>query len=388
MNQAILGQQVEGMRLAVRKHLQPQTALTKLISDTGVSSLCPLLRLDYFDPIRDAPLDVMHTLHGNVQRVIQLLSRHRSSDVQNAEVNAAFLQNQPDDEMFTYLDVCDVKSDPSAFQVLWSDNTLTWVDTTKFLRDARKHEGGNNAITQYQRRRRALRESSNVVAPENAIYVDIIGHKTDDHARSHYRAILADGTVAWDRVCPDSLARNIDVVVSYERRCAAIQQPITNQHGAFVKRTEDFRISKEALVSADGRLELIPQPPTLLPWSCRSALSTQAGRMKMHDSLVWCEHWAEYNLGGLLSAEGERILFQYINLLRRLVARDIRLSHVREFERITPIALSQLELLLPVTEFPILVHALLHVPAQMSWFGPVKNTWMFTFERFLIVVTS
>ena len=103
--------------------------------------------------------------------------------------------------------------------------------------------------------------------------------------------------------------------------------------------------------------------------------------MKMHDSLIWCEHWAVFQLSGFLSPEGERILFRYFDFLRRLVAREIRQSEASELERLSSLVLSELELLLSATEFTILVHVLLHVPAQLKWFGPAKNTWMFMFER-------
>ena len=64
-----------------------------------------------------------------------------------------------------------------------------------------------------------------------------------------------------------------------------------------------------------------------------------------------------------------------------MTARTIRLSEAATLQTVVGEVLSQLELILPATEFTILVHVLVHVPAQLAWFGPAHTTWMFAFER-------
>ena len=70
------------------------------------------------------------------------------------------------------------------------------------------------------------------------------------------------------------------------------------------------------------------------------------------------------------------------------MARSICPSEVRELKVVGAIVLSELELVLPATEFTILVHALVHVPDQLAWFGPANATWMFAFERFMMLHLS
>ena len=388
VGQGVFGQLVEGMQVAVANKSKPAKALTKLTSDTGVTGVCPLLRLQYFDPVRDAPIDMMHTLHNNVQRIIKTISQQKHLGVSNADLNAAHQAqegqtDQPDEnDKFTYVDVCDYQDAPPAYLVLWSDDSVTWVNRKSLRRDVIASEGRyDNAITQYERRQASLQVMDvGDCAPNRSKYVDVIGHRSNDHGRSHYLVLLADGSVAWDHVNKDSHALNIDVICKYERR-TAIQQPIPRRHGTFTRATEPIEIKQSELDAADKRLDSIPQSPSLLPWSCRSPFTTQAGRMKMHDSLVWCEHWAAYHTAGLLPKDGERILLQYFDFLRRLVARSIRHSEIDSLERQSGIVLSELELVLPATEFTILVHVLHHIPAQLRWFGPARCTWMFSFER-------
>jgi hypothetical protein len=64
------------------------------------------------------------------------------------------------------------------------------------------------------------------------------------------------------------------------------------------------------------------------------------------------------------------------------MARSMTTNEASALEKTAGVVLSELELVLPVTEFTILVHALVHVPAQLAWFGPACTTWMFSFERF------
>ena len=48
--------------------------------------------------------------------------------------------------------------------------------------------------------------------------------------------------------------------------------------------------------------------------------------------------------------------------------------------------LSELEMILPKTEFSILIHTPGHFPAQLRWLGPSQNVWMLLFERCVVSV--
>jgi hypothetical protein len=224
------------------------TALSRLMTDCGVSALCPVNRLAYFDISRDAVIDMMHTSHDNTQRVLDLLRGTRSLDYTNAD-----MMNE-----------------------LERESVLT-----------------------------------------------------------------------------------------------------------FVKQTLPFDVSSSHRVSADERLASQPRVPSLLPWTVRAPLTQAAGRMRMHDSLLYLAHWAPLHLSSLLTPEPRRILIQFFTLLKRLNAREVRLSRINDLRTAAAVALSELELVFPLTEFPITMHLVLHIPNQLQWFGPSNNTWMFMFERLL-----
>jgi hypothetical protein len=54
-------EKVINMQEAVKLRVKPKSVLTELTTNTGVSGPCPLMRLPYFDPIRDCVIDMMHT---------------------------------------------------------------------------------------------------------------------------------------------------------------------------------------------------------------------------------------------------------------------------------------------------------------------------------------
>ena len=131
-------------------------------------------------------------------------------------------------------------------------------------------------------------------------------------------------------------------------------------------------------------MSVLPRVPALLPWSVRSPLTKAAGRMKMHDYLLYAKHWAPLHLRGLLTVDVFEILVSYFGFLSHLTERSMRPSRASELNVEAAVVLSELELVLPATEFSILVHALVHVPSQLAWFGPARTTWMFSFERCVV----
>lgn len=49
------------LRKGVNTGLKRKKELDEYTTKTGVADRCPLMRLEYFDPIRDCPIDMMHT---------------------------------------------------------------------------------------------------------------------------------------------------------------------------------------------------------------------------------------------------------------------------------------------------------------------------------------
>jgi hypothetical protein len=60
-DQLKLIERVVNLRSDVRAGIATKTSLKELTTETGVVGPCPLTRLPYFDPIRDCPIDMMHT---------------------------------------------------------------------------------------------------------------------------------------------------------------------------------------------------------------------------------------------------------------------------------------------------------------------------------------
>lgn len=301
----------------------------------------------------------------------------------------------------------DVAGKHSEFKVLWANGDVSWVDAQTFLRDVVRSEGSkNNVIVRYDkdlaaRAKRAAAEAQSAHHAQRWIYEDIRNHKDDSRGnRSEYEVVWKNGQTSWEPVSQfradvvQAEGTRSNVITVYEERvkqadrqarASAIKKPTISQAREFatwVQHTEALEINKEDRPRADARLAVLPRVPSLLPWSVRSPLTTAAGRMKMHDLLLYAKHWAPLHLRGLLQESTAEVILAYFDFIARLTARTMTKNETVVLEAAAGVVLSELELVLPVTEFTILVHALVHVPKQLAWFGPACTTWMFAFERY------
>jgi hypothetical protein len=363
----------------------------------------------------------LFTASGNVKRVLEIFRGVRNLDLANDESfgaqasgkanrAAAGTDEKTINDYYKYTAVIghrDVNGRRVEYNVLWSDSSLTWVDAVKFERDVIRAEGReNNTITRYEHevaekvRRAQAKARKPTRAGATFSYHDIRNHRNDAKGnRSHYEVVWDTGETTWEPSA--TLRRDVEaaegqrsnIITAYEARVRAEERDLRAQAGkkptiaqarefaTWVERTQALELKKDQRVRADNRLAVLPRVPSLLPWSVRSPLTTAAGRMKAHDLLLYAKHWAPLHLRGLLKDDVYAILIAYFAFLSRLTARSITQQEASELEEVAGRVLSELELVLPVTELAVLVHVLVHVPKQLAWFGPACTTWMFSFER-------
>ena len=78
-------QKLADIKDAVRLGVKPAKELNEYVTSTGVYGPCPLMRLEYFDPIRDSVIDMMHTGAGDIKRVLEIFRGIRNLTLSNDE---------------------------------------------------------------------------------------------------------------------------------------------------------------------------------------------------------------------------------------------------------------------------------------------------------------
>jgi hypothetical protein len=384
-----------------------KTAVNNLIQKNGVWGRCPFTRLTYFDPTRDVVVDLMHTIGGNVKRTMDLFRGNRvltltnkarsalgldlTGKAQRSEVKepsrAAKKPKQRETaELHHYLAVTGERRTSVVglqYKVLWADGSLTWEPASEFTKSVYASEGlTSNVITKYEQQRAPSQRKRHAQQAETYAYRDVLNHKDVQGKRSQYEVWWEDGTTSWEPVTQflrdATRAEGSDNVVSrYEARK---KRERAQDFASWVEKLNDFVVSETEQIEADSVFTNIPVVPSLLPWSVRAPLTGAAGRMKMHDYILWCERWAGFHLRGRFDHENRRLLVAYYRYMGRLVSRKITARDIAALKTERGV-LAELELALPPTEFTILVHVLVHVPEQLEWFGPAPTTWMFLYER-------
>ena len=312
--------------------VQGKQAAKKGTSRRGVREHDPGARLTYHDIIRDTPIDPAHTISGVIKHHHQCFRGKRKLKLHSFPIEGTPRRQAATAETFSYVRILDHEDDETSgeraqYRVLWSDGSTTWVSLETLREDVELGEGQwDNAITRYEAR---LVSSSPRASPR------------------------------------PSLIDSRDPAVEFS---------------VWVDRTKQLALSEKRQERADASLSAIPHSSSILPWSCKAPFTSHQ-RMKMHDYILWVEHWAPYHLRGQFDVETNRILCAFYDFLRRLVARSIRPSEIHALEELAPIVLSELELVLPPTQWHILLHMIVHLPEQMSWFGPCSSNWMFLYER-------
>jgi hypothetical protein len=366
----------------------------------------------------------MHVGAGNVKRVLEIFRGVRNLTISNGAAYEALpnrkarrtkkdKQSDQRNKVFEYSAVVDHRDKTSKreYRVLWADGSLTWEQAEPFLDDVQQAEGKCNVVTKYleqlpaeagARGLRTRRVQNTLSSADSWPYKAVIGHRNDiSGARSEYHVAWLDGSFTWEpvsRFLPDveqCEGKGANVITEYETQIKKVrtlaQTPSiqtssieqAKRLATWVEQTETLEMTSANRVRADERLATAPRVPSLLPWSVRSPLTSSAGRMKMHDYLLYARHWAPLHLRGFFKENVAAILISYFQLISRMTDRVIRMQEVTQLRSDVGEVLSQLELILPATEFTILVHVLVHIPDQLAWFGPAHTTWMFGFERWV-----
>jgi len=76
-------------------------------------------------------------------------------------------------------------------------------------------------------------------------------------------------------------------------------------------------------------------------------------------------------------------LLDMFAILRELASRRVAANSLDQLELRIAVWLSTAELVLPATEMAIVLHLMVHLPAEIRRWGPVKEYWMYSVERCL-----
>jgi len=177
-----------------------------------------------------------------------------------------------------------------------------------------------------------------------------------------------------------------NVVAVYEAKLAGVDLHAWTSiashevRGLHMLQAVELDVARRAYLDLD--MSKIPFNPNMWPMNLRTALS-HPERLNMHEQLLWAETYAEYQLRAEWSQHPliQAVLREYWRMICALSARRISLAQVDQLEGAVWSTLSRLEMILPKTELSVLMHTPGHFPAQLRWFGPSQNVWMFTFER-------
>ena len=328
-----------------------QAALDRLMAEVGrndKSSFCDLITRD---EVRDAALEPMHTLAVVIGRVSGAIGQARgealvkslsalgakgkaaksssSASAPGRSSKKASLAAVPD--IHEYIAILDHEDDLSTgsrtrYQVMWKNagptgEQVTWTDARRFHADALRAEGALNVVAVYE---------------ANLSGLDL---------------------EAW---APDASCNLSDAV----RQLRAIE------------------LQEERRTYLDLDMSTIPFNPHMWPVNLRTAMS-HPNRLNMHEKLLWAETYAIYQLRAEWDQQPliSEALRDFFRMIRALAARRISLAQIDRLVSEVWRILSKLERILPETEFSVLVHTPGHFCAQLSWFGPSQNVWMFLFER-------
>ena len=111
----------------------------------------------------------------------------------------------------------------------------------------------------------------------------------------------------------------------------------------------------------------------------------QLSGMKSHDFHIFIQRILPLAIRGSLTKEVRQVLFELSDLIKKLCARTLHRDVLQECDSKIPVIMCKLERLFPPAFFDIMLHVLVHLPAEAILAGPAQYRWMFPFERLAIV---
>ncbi|XP_072171032.1 uncharacterized protein [Diadema setosum] len=147
---------------------------------------------------------------------------------------------------------------------------------------------------------------------------------------------------------------------------------------------QDVSLSKAQLRCADDRVSRINIPPNI-NWKPKHNLFVSTPYLTCHDmKQLITLGILKYGLKGCLGKKQEETLFMFFDVITELCsyhtpsAEDMNRVELRTHE-----ALARLERDFPLTIQTLCTHLIHHLPDTIRKCGPLVNSWMFSFERFM-----
>lgn len=107
----------------------------------------------------------------------------------------------------------------------------------------------------------------------------------------------------------------------------------------------------------------------------------QMSGMKSHDFHIFIQRILPLAIRGCLTKEVRQVLIELSDFFKKLCCRTQYLHVLEEQERNIAVILCKLERIFPPSFFDIMLHLLVHLPAETKIVGPPQYRWMFPFER-------
>ena len=107
----------------------------------------------------------------------------------------------------------------------------------------------------------------------------------------------------------------------------------------------------------------------------------QISGMKSHDFHIFIQRLLPLAIRGSLTKEVRQVLFELSEFFKKLCARTLHREVPEELGQKIAVILCKLERLFPPAFFDIMMHLMVHLPAEAILGGPAQYRWMFPFER-------
>ncbi|XP_027151114.1 uncharacterized protein LOC113751338 [Coffea eugenioides] len=107
----------------------------------------------------------------------------------------------------------------------------------------------------------------------------------------------------------------------------------------------------------------------------------QISGMKSHDFHIFIQRLLPLAIRGSLTKEVRQVLFELSEFFKKLCARTLHREVLEELGQKIAVILCKLERLFPPAFFDIMMHLMVHLPAEAILGGPAQYRWMFPFER-------
>ncbi|XP_027174679.1 uncharacterized protein LOC113774329 [Coffea eugenioides] len=114
---------------------------------------------------------------------------------------------------------------------------------------------------------------------------------------------------------------------------------------------------------------------------CVKPKECQISGMKSHDYHVFLQRLLPLAIRGMLPKDVSQTLVELSNFFRKICSRTLYVDELDAQEKNIVVILCKLEKIFPPNFFDVMVHLMVHLPAEAKLAGPAQYRWMFPFER-------